>query len=194
MQMAYLGKIRPIKSLYSRWNQCNMPCFNFYNKDLDLYYSGQKMCWSSLSEKRAFQRKVCLYKVVLPSAIRTEEVFFLTSELRFPKTAEPKTRPGVQVFLGWGCHPEDPELDTGKSRGEKRGSRCHQAPHHCGQLRLDLPGCSKRTMKNASQNYSPKRLRREVSINSHHPLSVALISKGLYMLQNAQMGFCMHPT
>ena len=60
MQMAYLGKIRPIKSLYSRWNQCNMPCFNFYNKDLDLYYSGQKMCWSSLSEKRAFQRKVCL--------------------------------------------------------------------------------------------------------------------------------------
>ena len=25
MQMAYLGKIKPIKSLYSRWNQCNMP-------------------------------------------------------------------------------------------------------------------------------------------------------------------------
>lgn len=64
---------------------------------------------------------------MLPSAIRTEEVFFLNSELRFPKTAESKTRPGVQVFLG-GCDPEDPELDTGKSRGGKRGSQMLSSP------------------------------------------------------------------
>lgn len=53
--MVYLGKISEF-GVTQVGRVSNMPCFNFYNKDLDLYYTGQESYWRSLREEGASQR------------------------------------------------------------------------------------------------------------------------------------------
>lgn len=171
-----------------------MPCFNFYNKDLYLYYSGQKSCWSSLSEKRAFQRKVCLRKLCSSQQLEQKRFSSWPLNLGSPKQQSPRQDLVYRYFLG-GCDPEDPVSSwtlerVEEERGEVNVIKPLATVGNWGLICQD----ALKEMKDASQNCSPKRLRREVSINSHHPLRVAFISEGLYMLQNAQMGFCMRPT
>lgn len=64
-------------------------CFNFYNKDVDHYYSGQRVVRylsEGISEKNIY-RKLCS-----PQQLEQGKAFFLTSELRFSKTVEPLTK------------------------------------------------------------------------------------------------------